>query len=261
MFKRKSYNLYNTFQTSFKKPLKSVSNPSETFFSNNRSYIFQSSTKQSTNNFPFINSYNLKPNSKRAKSFKQSVDYKFYKLIKKSPLTTKNSKRRKNFYYPEIVSKSPFNFDFKTDDEMLKRIKLINKGNKKHKILSAIASKREIEKRKKALKFLHEMKLRKINIRLIKKKVIEEKKIMVSEFNNSQRKNKKNIFRLKKISFEHPQTTKNLYRNNSESVFSFNKLINNERKMVFKKDKLMHRFHEIMHKLNSQSENNKNNNN
>ena len=253
MFRQKSYSLYKSF---FKNPPKIRINQNRTYLIENRSCIFQSSSSSSNQNFPSIKSiFNKNPNHslKRSKSFKQSVDYKFYKLLKKSPLTPKHG-RNKFFNYREIIDKSPFNFDFKGEDEIIKRIKKINKGNKKHKILSELANKKQIEKRKKTKKFLNEMKLTKINIRLVKKKVLEEKKIMINEFNNLQQKHKKKIIRLKNISFEHPQTNKNLYHNNSGTIISLNKLFDKERKMVIKKDKLMHRFHEIMSKLKAQSE-------
>ena len=82
------------------------------------------------------------------------------------------------------------------------------------------------------------MKLNKINIRLVKRKVIEEKKV-INEFNNFR---KKKIFRLKNMSFEYPHTTKNLYNSNSGTIISFRKLFDKERKLVIKKDKLMHRI-------------------
>ena len=254
MFLKKSYTLYNSF---FKRSSKmGLINPNRTFIIDNKNYINSNTNLNSylnssltSKNFPFIKSY-FNSGIKRSKSFKENVDYKFYKILKKYPLTPKNNKK-KIFFCPGIVSKSPFNFEFKDQDEMIKRIKRINKGNKKHKILCDIAHKKEIEKRKKARKFLDEMRLNKINIRLVKRKIVEEKKVM-NELNNS---HKKKIFRLKNMSFEYPHTTKNLYNSNSGTIISFRKLFDKERKLVIKKDKLMHRFHEIMNKINSQTKN------
>jgi len=254
MFLKKSYTLYNSFLNKSSKL--GILNPNRTFLMDNRNYI-NSNTNLNSNlnssltskNFPYIKSY-FNPGLKRSKSFKGTVDYKFYKLLKKYPLTPKNTKK-KNFFYPEIMSKSPFNFEFKDQDEMISRIKRINIGIKKHKILCDIAHKKVIEKRKKAKKFLNEMKLNKINIRLVKRKVIEEKKV-INEFNNFR---KKKIFRLKNMSFEHPHTTKNLFPNKSGNIISFAELFDKERKLVIKKGKLMYRFHEIMDKINSQTKN------
>ena len=253
MLSQKSYTLYNSFLT---RPYKIRLKPNKTFFFD-RSNLFQSnSNSNSINyNFPAIKiPNNNKPHLKRAKSFKKSIDYKFYKLLKKGPITPKQKKGA--FYYPEIIDKSPFSFNLQDEeDETLKRIKKINKGNKKHRILSNIAYKKEIQKRKNTKKFLNEMKLTKINIRLLKKKVIEEKKIM-NEFNSMNFTHTKKIIKLKNIVFDSPKTTKNIYDiNPGGEILSFNKLFDNERKLIIKKGRLMHRFHEIMNKINSKNDN------
>ena len=99
------------------------------------------------------------------------------------------------------------------------------------------------------------MKLTKINIRLLKKKVIEEKKIM-NEFNSMNFTHTKKIIKLKNIVFDSPKTTKNIYDiNPGGEILSFNKLFDNERKLIIKKGRLMHRFHEIMNKINSKNDN------
>ena len=249
MFSQKSYTLYNSFYNNLSK-IRLNQNRSFLF---ERSNIFQLSTNTNSvnNNFPFIKSnINPNPNLKRSKSFKKNLDYKFFKLLKKGSLTPNNQKRK--FNYPEIIDKCCFNFNLKDEDETIKRIKEINKGNKKHKILSDIALKKEIIKRKKAKQFFNEMKLTKINIRLVKKKVIEEKKI-INEFHNMQLKRTKKILKLKRISFDHPRTTKNV-SNNSCSTLSLNNLLDKERKLVIKKGRLMHRFHEIMNKIKTNNE-------
>ena len=94
------------------------------------------------------------------------------------------------------------------------------------------------------------MKLTKINVKLMKKRDIEEQK-KINILNNLKQKRKKKIKKFKNISFEHPKTTKNINNSNKFSIISFSSLIDNERKLVIKKDKLMHRFHEIMNKLKS----------
>lgn len=247
MIRQKSYTLYNRF-------------PRKLFFiKNNQNSDTGSIIKPNSitnniiiNNFPEIKT-NFNYNTlKRSNSTKYSVDYKFYKLLRRSSLTP-NKKRV--FLYENIIDKSPFNFCLNDkEDEIIKRLKIINKGNIKHQILCDIASKKEIEKRKKAKKFFQEMKLKKINVKLMKKRDIEEQK-KINILNNLEHKRKKRIKKFRNISFEHPKTTKNISHSNRFSIISFSSLIDNERKLVIKKDKLMHRFHEIMNKINSKNDN------
>lgn len=252
MFHKKSYTLYGSFYT---KPKKMMLPHNRTFFFDRSSlYKSNSNTTSSNINFPFIKkSNNYIHNVKRTKSFKKTVDYKFYKLLQKTPLTPKN--RNFNFYYPEIIDKSPFNCNLKDEqDETLKRIKKINKANKKHKILCDLAYKKEIKKRKEAKKFFKDMKLTKINIKLVKKKEIEEQKL-INGFKNLRLHRIKKMHKLQYNSFEHPKTTaKNIFDLNGTAL-SINNLFEKERKLVLRKDKLMHRFHEIMNKIYSKNEN------
>ena len=85
-----------------------------------------------------------------------------------------------------------------------------------------------------------------MNIRLVKKQKIEEQKI-INERNLLN--NKKKIRKIRNISFESPMGVKNMCKTNKVSLMPLNKLFENERKLVNKKDQLMHRFHEIMNKI------------
>jgi len=246
MIRQKSYTLYNNFNHFPRKFF---------FIKNNQNSDTGSIIKPNSitnniiiNNFPEIKTNFNNNTMKRTKSTKYSVDYKFYKLLRRSSLTPN---RKRVFLYDNSIDKSPFNFCLKDkEDEIIKRLKIINKGNKKHQILCDIANKKEIEKRKKAKEFFKEMKLTKINFKLMKKRDIEEQK-KINILNNLKQKRKKKIKKFKNISFEHPKTTKNISNSNKFSIISFSSLIDNERKLVIKKDKLMHRFHEIMNKLKS----------
>ena len=245
MYAIKSYVLY--------KPYFIVEQKSRTFKNNSTNFsntnIFQSYSNSNPNNnkhFPLLKvGKNFMPNLKRSKSYKQSIDYKFYKSLKNDSLGLINKKY--DTIFPE-VEKSCFNFCKNEEDEMLKRIKRINDGNRKHKILCDIAFKKEIKKKKKNKKFLSEMKLARINFKISKKKVLENQKI-TNELNNKQK-----IIKIKNKNLEHPKTTKDIYYDKYRQIFS-NKFINNEKKYVIKKEKLMKRFHEIMDKINSKSPN------
>ena len=131
MYAIKSYVLY--------KPYFIVEQKSRTFKNNSTNFsntnIFQSYSISNLNNnkhFPLLKvGKNFMPNLKRSKSYKQSIDYKFYKSLKNDSLGLINKKY--DTIFPE-VEKSCFNFCKNEEDEMLKRIKRINDGNRKHKI-------------------------------------------------------------------------------------------------------------------------------
>ncbi len=88
------------------------------------------------------------------------------------------------------------------------------------------------------------MKLYRINIKLVKKQNIEEKKKKKEILNLQIKKMKK----LTHTSFDSmdkgSKSAKNKYK-----ILTINNLFDKERKLIFKRDKLMHRFHEIMNKL------------
>ena len=231
MIKQKSYSLYNPFLSRTTK-----SNQNRTFFSDHRTIL-----KSDKLDYPSIKLNNMK-RVNSDKSFKKtSLDYKFYKLLKKNRSVQKNS----NFFFPNIIDKSPFNFNLKDEEaEIIKKIKNINKGNKKHRILSELAFKKETQKRKNIKEFMNEMKLYRINIKLVKKQNIEEKKKKKEILNLQIKKMKK----LTHTSFDSmdkgSKSAKNKYK-----ILTINNLFDKERKLIFKRDKLMHRFHEIMNKL------------
>ena len=231
MIKQKSYSLYNPFLSRATK-----SNQNRTFFSDHRTIL-----KSDKLDYPSIKLNNMK-RVNSYKSFKKtSLDYKFYKLLKKNRSVQKNS----NFFFPNIIDKSPFNFNLKDEEaEIIKKIKNINKGNKKHRILSELAFKKETQKRKNIKEFMNEMKLYRINIKLVKKQNIEEKKKKKEILNLQIKKMKK----LTHTSFDSmdkgAKSAKNKYK-----ILTINNLFDKERKLIFKRDKLMHRFHEIMNKL------------
>lgn len=249
MFRQKSYILYNPFLS---KTTKSNNQ------NQNRTFFF---APQQVNIKSDKSSESLSPKFKRIRSYKSfnknSLDYKFYKLLKKSPKPKKNS----NFFLPEIIDKSPFNFNLKDEEaEIIKKIKRINKGNKKHRLLSEMAFKKETEKRKNVKNFLNEMKLNRINIKLVEKQNLEEKKKKLTQMLNLQMKKKKKIKKITSISFD------SIYKGsksttNKNSFVTINNLFDNERKLVLRRDKLMHRFHEIMNKLNSNTQNAQNSQN
>ena len=243
MLQIKSYYLYNPIKKKY--PISIKLNQNRTFFYDTGT-IIHPNTSLNTNlsNFPFIQKQNSFLSCKRTKSSKNSLFYKFYKSLKKISSTPK---AKYSFYHRDVIDKSAFNFNLKNeDDDILERMKKINKGNKKHKHLYNIAYKKELDKRKTAQNFFKEMKITKMNIRLVKKQKIEEQKI-INERNLLN--NKKRIRKIRNISFESPMGIKNMCKTNKVSLMPLNKLFENERKLVIKKDQLMHRFHEIMNKI------------
>ena len=256
MLEAKSYALYKSLFKLDKKRNFNKNNSNNAINNN----IFQSysisnsnnnniNSKNKNKNLPLLKTRkNLLSNLKRSRSYKHSIDYKFYKSLKNGSLTPNNNDDKKNIRFPQ-VDNSCFNFCINEEDESVKRVKKINAGNKKHKILSELAYKKEIKKRKKNKKFFNDMKLARINFQLAKKKDIEDKKI-TNEINY-----KKRILKIKKTNFEHPKTYKDIYHDNYGEIFSNKKFIDKEKKFILKKEKLMKRFHEIMNKINSETQN------
>ena len=205
----------------------------------NEGYINQmnSTTTMNVISFPRIKSRNNINNKVKRSNSSINLDYKFYKILKKNPLKPKHKRNSLNKY---TTGTFPFYFGTQDrDDEVLKKLNIIDRGNKKHEMLTYMASRREIEKRKNAKKFKKEMKIAKINLKLINQKNIEEKKIKNELINLSRNKLRK---------------TRRYYTNimdkkNNDSNISINSIIHNERKYVMKKGKLMHRFYEIMNNL------------
>ena len=205
----------------------------------NEGYINQmnSTTTMNVISFPRIKSRNNINNKVKRSNSSINLDYKFYKILKKNPLKPKHKRNSLNKY---TTGTFPFYFGTQSrDDEVLKKINIIDRGNKKHEMLTYMASRREIEKIKNAKKFKKEMKIAKINLKLINQKNIEEKKIKNELINLSRNKLRK---------------TRRYYTNimdkkNNDSNISINSIIHNERKYVMKKGKLMHRFYEIMNNL------------
>ena len=205
----------------------------------NEGYINQmnSTTTMNVISFPRIKSRNNINNKVKRSNSSINLDYKFYKILKKNPLKPKHKHNSLNKY---TTGTFPFYFGTQgRDDEVLKKINIIDRGNKKHEMLTYMASRREIEKIKNAKKFKKEMKIAKINLKLINQKNIEEKKIKNELINLSRNKLRK---------------TRRYYTNimdkkNNDSNISINSIIHNERKYVMKKGKLMHRFYEIMNNL------------
>ena len=115
---------------------------------------------------------------------------------------------------------------------------IINKGNQKHERLTYIETKKENQKKKNAKKFMKEMKLAKINLKLINQKHIEERKIKNGLINLNRNKLRRTKNFCTNIS--------NKENKNSNIHIKINNIIDNERKLVMQKDKLMHRFYQIM---------------
>ena len=205
----------------------------------NEGYINQmnSTTTMNVISFPRIKSRNNINNKLKRSNSSINLDYKFYKILKKNPVKPRH---KRNSLYKYTTGIFPFYFGTQDrDDEVLKKLNIIDRGNKKHEMLTYMASRREIEKRKNANKFKKEMKIAKINLKLINQKNMEEKKIKNELINLSRNKLRK---------------TRRCYTNlldkkNSNSTISINSIIHNERKYVMKKGKLMHRFYEIMNNL------------
>ena len=205
----------------------------------NEGYINQmnSTTTMNVISFPRIKSRNNINNKLKRSNSSINLDYKFYKILKKNPVKLRH---KRNSLYKYTTGTFPFYFGTQDrDDEVLKKLNIIDRGNKKHEMLTYMASRREIEKRKNSKKFKKEMKIAKINLKLINQKNMEEKKIKNELINLSRNKLRK---------------TRRCYTNlldkkNSNSTISINSIIHNERKYVMKKGKLMHRFYEIMNNL------------
>ena len=201
------------------------------------SYQTNSTSNINLINFPCIKSRNNNNKLERSNSSKNNIYYKFYKLLKKFPLTPKH---KLNLLNDNILSTSPFYFGTQNDqDEILKKINIINKGNHKHQMLTNIETKKENQKKKSAKQFMKEMKLVKINLKLINKKNIEERKIKHELINLSKNK----LRRTRSLCTNISSNKKN---RNSNIHIKINNIMNNERKLVIHKDKLMHRFYEIM---------------
>ena len=209
--------------------------------SNDNIYRTNSTSNINLINFPCLKSRNFNYKLERSKSSKNIIDYKFYKILKKFPLTPRH---KQNLLDEYISGKSPFYFGAQNNqDEVLKKLMIINKGNQKHERLTYIETKKENQKKKNAKKFMKEMKLAKINLKLINQKHIEERKIKNGLINLNRNKLRRTKNFCTNIS--------NKENKNSNIHIKINNIIDNERKLAMKKGKLMHRFYEIMNNLKS----------
>ena len=255
MIGKKSFYLYHPmFNKIHLTKDKNLYTNTNTFYSSTGNIFHSNSTSYANSiNFPLIikshNNFDIfNSKMKRTKSTINLIDYKFYKILKREPLTPTHKPK---INYQDSIGASPFYLGSQSkEDELLEKIMKINTGNKKHEMLAYIASKKEKDKKRNVKKFMKEMKLAKINMKLINQRNIEEQKIK-NELNNLKYNKLRKTRNRPKIKYKNFNSANTLNKKNSVSNISINNIIDNERKLAMKKGKLMHRFYEIMNNLKS----------